>query len=344
MMRKNQRMAMVAPELSAQGKMSAQWKNSQLEQLGLRQGQHRAANLLALTMIGTMALGGCGSSTDATPTTTTPTTTTATRSLSVQTSFTPSSPQSHTPTPSPTATANPSTHQPVMLPEPMLDKLLPSGLEQVEPNAATGQIATPTNVRTNAYAAPDGDAVLSLSSDTDELLNMPAHWAVVGTQDGWVQILTPVGRGSVPSKDASDVNHHTVWVKAEDVTLNDADYKIEVDTKAFTLTVTGPEGPATFHVGVGVYGKTDTPKGLCTVVGPVTIQSGEPGLLTNCQSEMVDKFEDADDAATAIHVYDPLGFDPAVGGDVSNGCIRVPQDAFEAHLADIPAGTPVVIN
>jgi len=298
-----------------------------------------------IAMVSALALGGCGSDSGnvsaqasgtsvATPTTTS-------RSLSVQTSFTPSSPNSHAPVPTPSPTSPSET---VILPEPMLDTLLPSGLPQVDAGAATGQIATPSNTHTLAYATPDGDPVLSLSNDTDELLNMPAHWAVVGTQDGWVRILTPVGRGALPSKDAGQVNHHAVWVKASDVTVTDAEYRIDVDTTAFTLTVSGPDGDESFHVGVGVYGKTESPKGLCYVVGPVTIQSGEPGLLTNCQSEMVDKFEGSQDAATAIHVYDPLGFDPAVGGDVSNGCIRVPQEAFEAHLADIPAGTPVVIH
>jgi len=296
-----------------------------------------------LTVCSALVLGGCASSNSASipPTTT--------RSLSVQASAPVATTDTSSLRPSVQSTAPAEaiparTPNTTNYPEPMLDKLLPSGIPQVTPADATGQIATPLNSRTPAYLTPDGDEVLSLSSDTDELLNMPAHWAVVGSQDGWVRILTPVGRGALPSKDVGQVNHHAVWVKASDVTVTTGAYKIDVDTKAFTLTVSGPDGDATFHVGVGVYGKTESPKGLCYIVGPVTIQSGEPGLLTNCQSEMVDKFEGSDDAATAIHVYDPLGFDPAVGGDVSNGCIRVPQDEFTAHLANVPAGTPVVIH
>jgi len=231
------------------------------------------------------------------------------------------------------------------LKQPDLVRLLPSGLAQVDSESSLGLIATPTAKLTAAYKSPsDSGPIMALNQDTDMLLNMPAHWAVVGQQDGWVQILTPVGRGSLPSQDPSQVNHHTLWVKAHDVTLTPAKYRIEVDTENYTMTVTGPEGSNTFHIGVGKVGKTETPKGLCAIVGRVIIQTGKPGLLTNCQSEMIDSFEGAADAATAIHEYDPLGFDPAVGGAVSNGCMRVPDAAYEKYLADIPAGTPLIIK
>jgi lipoprotein-anchoring transpeptidase ErfK/SrfK len=229
------------------------------------------------------------------------------------------------------------------LPEPFLDTILPEGIPQIEPDQATiGQIATPKKVFTVAYGAIGSRPMLALNEITDDVLGMDAQWAVVGQRDGWVRVMTPVGRGSLPSEDPSQVNHHAVWVQAKDVTLAPAQYEIDVDTEAYTLTIRGPEGTNTFHVGVGVKGKTDTPKGLCYVVGHVTIQSGEPGLLTNCQSEMIDGYGGADDAATAIHVAD--GFDPEVGGDVSNGCVRVTSEDFATYLAHVPAGTPIVIK
>jgi lipoprotein-anchoring transpeptidase ErfK/SrfK len=231
------------------------------------------------------------------------------------------------------------------LKQPDLVRVLPAGLTQVGPNAALNLIATPAATLTAGYANPtDKGPVMALNANTDQLLNMPAHWAVVGQQAGWVQILTPVGRGALPSVDPSKVNHNTLWVKASDVTISPAEYQILVDTNAFTLTVTGPDGAHTFHVGVGKAGVTDTPKGLCAIVGRVTIQSGEPGLLTNCQSEKMDHFDGAADAATAIHEYNELGFDPEVGGSVSNGCIRVPTSSFAKYLMTVPAGTPLVIK
>jgi hypothetical protein len=231
------------------------------------------------------------------------------------------------------------------LPQPDLIELLPSGLPQVGPDAALGLIATPKADLTAAYADPsDAQPVLALNDDTDQILNMSAHWTVVGQQGGWVRVLTPVGRGSLPSQDKSQVNHHAVWVKASDVDVAPAQYRIEVDTEAYTMTVNGPSGPHTFHIGVGKVGKTETPKGLCAIVGKVMIQTGEPGLLTNCQSEMLDEFDGAADAATAIHEYDPLGFNPATGGAVSNGCMRIPDAMFEKYLSNIPAGTPLIIR
>jgi len=230
------------------------------------------------------------------------------------------------------------------LPEPFLDKILPAGIPQVTPDKATiGQIATPKKDYTVAFGAIGSRPMLALSSVTDELLGMDAQWAVMGQRDGWVQVLVPVGRGALPSQDPELVNHHAVWVLSKDVTLAPAQYEIDVNTDDYTLTLKGgPDGDVTFHVGVGVKGKTDTPKGLCYVVGHVMIQSGEPGLLTNCQSERVDGYGGADDAATAIHVA--TGFDPETGGSVSNGCVRVTAKDFADYLSNIPAGTPVVIS
>ncbi|MCL1799921.1 MAG: L,D-transpeptidase, partial [Promicromonosporaceae bacterium] len=222
---------------------------------------------------------------------------------------------------------------------------LPPGIPQVSPSAATGQVATPKATLTAAYSnIGDATPVLALNSDTDNLLNMPAHWLVVGTQGDWIRVLTPVGRGALPSDDPSQVNHHAVWVAADDVTLTEATYRINVSVANRELTLTGPDGTHSFHVGVGVEGVTDSPTGLCAIVGPVTIQTGEPGLLTNCQSERLDAFEGATDAAFALHVYGDGGFDAATGGDVSNGCIRVKADDFATYLQNVPAGTPVVVE
>jgi lipoprotein-anchoring transpeptidase ErfK/SrfK len=231
----------------------------------------------------------------------------------------------------------------VGLPQPALDKLLPPGLSQVGPDAALGLIATPVSVLTAAYASPiSADPVLALNRYTDHMLNMDAHWAVVGRQGDWIQVLTPVGRGALPSVSPNGVNHRTVWVHSADVTLNEAEYRIEISITDRLLTITGPEGSNSFHVGVGVEGVTDTPRGLCAVVGGIITQTGVPGLLTNCQSEKLVQFSHATDAATAIHVG--TGFDPNTGAAVSNGCVRVTEEDFMNYLRFTPAGTPIVIS
>jgi hypothetical protein len=72
------------------------------------------------------------------------------------------------------------------LPQPELLKILPKGLSQVGPDAATSDVATPKAAQTAGYAnAGDSVPVLALSSHTDPVLQMPAHWLQNWAQNVW---------------------------------------------------------------------------------------------------------------------------------------------------------------
>lgn len=234
------------------------------------------------------------------------------------------------------------------LPKPGIARILPAGLPTAAPEDARGLIARPYQLDTAGFSAPDDSVppVLNLQAKTD-LGNggEGAGWAVVGERPGWVQVLVPVGRGALASKNPAQVNHHTAWVRDTDVQLDAATKRIVVDVVAHELAIydAGSTTPAvTFHVGVGIKGKTPTPRGLCAVSGHITTQSGAKGLVTSCQSEVMDSFKGASFAATAIH--QGTGFDPATGAYVSNGCIRVPAAKFTKYLSDIPTGTVVIFE
>jgi|GEM_PF-2385846 len=234
------------------------------------------------------------------------------------------------------------------LPEPGIKKILPAGLPVAEPSDALGEIAVPYNMDTAGFATPDDSVapVLRLDAKTD-LGDGGEHagWAVVGAQPGWVEVLIPVGRGALASQDPSQVNHHAVWVHAEDVQVTPAAKKIVVNIADHTLSVydTGSSTPeVTMHVGVGVKGQTPTPRGLCAVSGHIVTQSDQQGLITSCQSEAMDSYKGVGYAATAIH--QGKGFDASTGAYVSNGCIRVPYQKFLDYLTDIPTGTIVIFE
>lgn len=234
------------------------------------------------------------------------------------------------------------------LPEPGIKRILPSGLPQVSPSDALFEIAVPYNMDTAGFASPDDSQppVVRLDAKTD-LGNGGEHasWAVVGEQPGWVEVLLPVGRGALASQDPSQVNHHAVWVHAEDVQVTPAAKRIVVDIAAHMLSVydVGSSTPdVTIPVGVGIAGETPTPRGLCAVSGHITTQAGARGLVTSCQSEVMDSFKGSSYAATAIH--QGTGFSTTKGGYVSNGCVRVPGQKFLDYLNDIPTGTVVVFE
>lgn len=232
------------------------------------------------------------------------------------------------------------------LPSPGLKTILPAGLPTAKPADLLGLVAQPVEMEIPGYAAPDATEPPVLSMEAKTSLTgggTGARWTVVGQEPGWVEVLVPAGRGALASQDPAAVNHHAVWVRAEDVVVSPEETKIVVDVAAHTLTLsTSDDDSVTFHVGVGIEGKTPTPRGLCSVVGRIRTQAGANGIVTSCQSEALDSFSGASYAATAIH--QGKGFDPKTGGYVSNGCIRVPAQKFNQYLADVPIGTPVVFK
>lgn len=232
------------------------------------------------------------------------------------------------------------------LPTPSIVGTLPAGLPTATPTDALGEVALPYQMLTPGYATPDEYTapVLALSAKTDlGSGGEGAGWAVVGQEPGWVEVLVPVGRGSLPSQDPSDVNHHAVWVRSDAVEVDPLPQRIVVNVDQHTLTVyDGDQELGTVHVGVGIEGKTPTPRGLCAVSGHITTQAGASGLITSCQSETLDGFKQEPFAATAIH--QGSGFKISTGAFISNGCVRVPPEKYNELLADIPTGTVVVFE
>jgi len=235
------------------------------------------------------------------------------------------------------------------LPRPVINRILPAGLPQVTPEDYQGFTAVPRNELTPGFADPnDAEPVIALESYTDTVIEpIAGAWAVTGfageVGHGWVQVMVPAGRGALPSQDPSLVNHHAVWVPETLVDLHEEPTRIEVNVADRLLRVVqGEDVLHEFHVGVGIPGQSDTPTGLCAVIGHIQTQAAALGLLTNCQSDAMDGYGGVDWAAFAIH--QGAGFDPSTGGAVSNGCIRVPNQTFVDALSNINIGTPIIIS
>jgi len=235
------------------------------------------------------------------------------------------------------------------LPRPVINTILPAGLPTAAPADLLPLAAVPKYELTPGVIEPGGEPVLALENYSDLVIEpIAARWTVVGLEPGaggnpgWVKVMVPVGRGALPSVNPAEVNHQAVWVPEAAVELEPETLRVEVSISNRSLTVyDGDEELASFHVGVGIIGRTDTPLGLCSVIARVIIQTGAESLLTNCQSERLDGFAGANWATVAVH--EGAGFSQATGGAVSNGCVRVPPAKFRAYLDHLNVGTPVIV-
>ncbi len=162
----------------------------------------------------------------------------------------------------------------------------------------------------------------------------PLVFQAVEIQGDWLRVLLPVRP-----------NGTTGWIRYADVTLYRNPYRVEVDVSAHRLTVLEANQPITeTSVGIGT-GATPTPLGafyLTELLQPPDPDGpyGPYAFGLSGYSETLESFQ-GEDAVIGIHGTD----DPSsVGGDVSHGCIRVPNDVIADLASYLPLGTPVIIT
>ncbi len=155
---------------------------------------------------------------------------------------------------------------------------------------------------------------------------------VIGRQAGWLNVMVPVRP-----------NGSTGWIRAADVSLAGHDFSIVVELGAHKLTVY--EGDAVWAeepVGVGV-SNTPTPGGRFFTVELFASQKAAYGPYAYGLSGYSEVFYDfgGGDGQFGIHgTSDPSG----IGSDVSNGCIRMNNDAITRLAETLPIGVPVEIR
>jgi lipoprotein-anchoring transpeptidase ErfK/SrfK len=154
---------------------------------------------------------------------------------------------------------------------------------------------------------------------------------VLAEQPGWVQVL-------LPSKPAGS----TGWIRADDVERARTPFVIEVHLGSKTLELLR-DGAAVDQWSVGV-GKTDTPTptGRTFLLGAFADQNQHysPVILPLGTHSPTHDTYGGGPGTVAIHTWPDAG---VFGQAISDGCIRVPQDALE-QLAEVPLGTLVIID
>jgi len=149
----------------------------------------------------------------------------------------------------------------------------------------------------------------------------------------WVQVHVPVRP-----------NGQLGWVKASDVRIERTVFRIEVDLSDRELRLFDGTTPVlTTKVAIGT-DSTPTP-GLRTYIAARLDQSNPDGfygphiLPTSAYSEVLDLF----DGGMPVVAFHGTSKPELIGQAVSNGCIRVPNEAIAKIAATVPVGTPVDI-
>lgn len=141
-------------------------------------------------------------------------------------------------------------------------------------------------------------------------------------------------------------NGKTAWIQRNEVALRRVPNRIVIDVGDRTLTVLhGNDVLAQHPVGVGT-ARTPTPLGEFYVDATVDLSKKPNGpygagqLSVSGFSEVLKSFGGGI-GQIAIHGTNSPG---SVGGNVSNGCIRMLNAAFKEVAALAPNGTPVSIR
>lgn len=207
----------------------------------------------------------------------------------------------------------------------------PTTTTTVPPPAVT---ATTKVASLQVYDAPNSAKVVtSLSAKTDYL--QPRTLLVIENQGEWLKTLLPIRP-----------NGSTGWVRASDVTLSNSPYRITISLNDYKLSFMkdGREVLST-SVGIGT-AATPTPPGTYYITDPVDLRSAPNGVYgayalgISGFSEVLFEFNGGPGQLAVHGTPNPNDF----GRNVSNGCVRIPNDIIVAIAKQAPLGTPVIIT
>jgi lipoprotein-anchoring transpeptidase ErfK/SrfK len=206
----------------------------------------------------------------------------------------------------------------------------------------TTRIATSKVDRITAYNQPSDDAapVATLSRRTD--YDVPRTFMVVeggsahvvAEHQGWLRVLLPIRP-----------NGTTGWIKASQVEVATTTYSMTIQLGTRQVTVYDGEDELLQTDAVVGSPQTPTPLGTFYVTDPLDLQSepdstyGAYMLGLSGFSEVLEQFEDGP-AQIGLH---GTNHPEQVGQEISNGCIRVPNDVIVRIAQTVPVGTPVHI-
>lgn len=220
---------------------------------------------------------------------------------------------------------------PVTIPAPTATTTPPATAPATPPPA---EVATTKVPSLQVFDAPDGARVVtSLSDKTDYLL--PRTLLVTEQRGEWLKALLPMRP-----------NQSEGWIRQSDVTVSQNPYRITVSLADHMVTLYKDGQEILSSPAVVGADRTPTPLGTFYITDPVDLRSrpggayGAYALGLSGYSEVLFEFNGGP-GQIAIH---GTNSPELVGQNVSNGCVRVPNDVIVEIARQAPLGTPVVIT
>jgi len=214
------------------------------------------------------------------------------------------------------------------IPDPVRDQLAAvAGLGQ-----GVSTVVTAAGSSVDVYTSPTDTQPASTFSNPNEN-GAPRVFLVEAKMPGWWQVLLP-----------TEPNGSTGWVKADQVTASQTPYRIVVSRSEHKLRLyNNNELVAEEPVGIGT-ASTPTPGGrfyLMELLKPSNPNGpyGPYAFGLNGFSTAMDSFGGREPVIGLHGTNEPQ----KLGTDVSNGCIRLSNDAITRLAQTVPLGTPVEI-
>ena len=180
-----------------------------------------------------------------------------------------------------------------------------------------------------------GDAEPEMTLEATTILNTVTVLAVVDEpEDGWVEVMLPVRP-----------NGSTGWVSTDQVSLYTVDGEIHVNLSDRSLTYV-VDGVTVLETDIGVGSEHNwTPVGEFFVTDNVTLADpnspwGPHALGLSARSDTITEFNGGD-GIIGIHGTNNPG---SIGGNISLGCVRLPNDMITALHEMVPIGTRVTVS
>jgi lipoprotein-anchoring transpeptidase ErfK/SrfK len=200
--------------------------------------------------------------------------------------------------------------------------------------ARTGTTVARPGADTAVYADAGAIEPTQVLPATSEFGSPLALVVVDDTTPGWLQVQLP-----------TRPNESTGWIRAEGVELRQVSVAVHVDIAARRLTVTD-EGRTILDTPVAVGAPdTPTPTGTFFVVDKLVTGNdagsyGPFALGLSAHSEVLTDFAGGDGQVGIHGTNQP----DSIGNDVSNGCVRVPNEIVVQLNDLLPLGTPVTVS
>jgi hypothetical protein len=199
---------------------------------------------------------------------------------------------------------------------------------------APSTLAAMAHDEIDIYTSKD-DLEPAMTIDAQTILGTVTVLGVVnGPVDGWVEVMLPVRP-----------NGSTGWARAQDFDFYVVDSEIVVDLgdRRLRYLVDGVE-VLTTEIGIGSK-YNQTPVGEYFVTDSVTLANpnspwGPHALGLSARSDTITEFNGGDGIIGIHGTNNPS----SIGGNISLGCVRLPNDMIAALHALVPIGTRVQVR